>query len=110
VDTAGGPAPHPLDSDVDSVVVLDARACDAAATAWCEGVRALLLGGDAAIVTCDVARISGPAADVVDTLARLQLTALRCGGEIRLVRAGPSLLALLELAGLADVLPVDDRR
>jgi hypothetical protein len=105
VDTAG-PARHPPDREVDEVVVLDALACDAATTAWCVRVRSLLLDGHSVVVTCDVGLFSGRASDVVDTLARLQLTALRCGGRIRLCRAGPSLLALLELVGLAEVLPV----
>lgn len=47
-----------------------------------------------------------PAAGVdfttVDHLARLQLTARRLGGEIRLTAVSPRLRELLDLAGLGD--------
>ncbi|HEV2783464.1 MAG TPA: hypothetical protein VGX25_29110, partial [Actinophytocola sp.] len=56
------------------------------------------------VLSCDVELRSGSAAEVVDALARLQLTALRCGGRIRLRRVDPALLALLELAGLTELL------
>jgi hypothetical protein len=42
---------------------------------------------------------------VVDALARLQLAARRYGCSIRVHGTGPDLGALLELVGLADVLP-----
>lgn len=44
------------------------------------------------------------AADVVDRLARLQLTAIECGSRIRLHTTDPALIALLELFGLTEVL------
>ena len=59
---------------------------------------------------CDVGHISGSAVDVLDTLARLQLTARRCGGQIRLRHAEPSLVMFLELIGLGAALPVDDEQ
>jgi anti-anti-sigma regulatory factor len=72
--------------------------------AWCARVRATLEGGATRVVICDVGQIAGRASSVVDALARLQLTARRCGGEIRFRHASPGLLELLELVGLADVL------
>ena len=53
---------------------------------------------------CEVERLSGSADEVINVLARLQLTALECGGRIRLRSVDPELLALLELVGLAEVL------
>ena len=42
----------------------------------------------------------------VDALARLQLLACRMGWELRLEKATDELVELIELAGLAEVLPV----
>lgn len=41
---------------------------------------------------------------VVDALARLQLTARRCGGMLQVRVVGAELLGLLALVGLAEVL------
>ncbi|HZT90525.1 MAG TPA: hypothetical protein VFA05_00650 [Gaiellaceae bacterium] len=48
--------------------------------------------------------------DVVDALARLELAARRRGVRIVVVGASADLRALIELAGLSDVLPVEPRR
>lgn len=76
--------------------------------AWCDRVRALLAERPGAVVLCDVAQLSGPALDVLEALARLRLTAAGCGGRILLRHADPALLALLELAGLAELLQPED--
>jgi hypothetical protein len=89
------------------VVVLAAPADRHAATAWCERVRSLLRAEPGAVVRCDVRQLSGSAAEVVDALARLRLVALGCGGQIRLRRADPALLTVLEALGFADLLPPD---
>jgi hypothetical protein len=86
------------------VVALAAPADRRAATVWCERVRSLLLAEPGAVVSCDVGQLSGSAADVVDALARLRLVALGCGGQLRLRRADPALLTLLDLLGFADLL------
>jgi anti-anti-sigma regulatory factor len=106
VDTSPEP-PGPSGCDADPVIVVGARP-GASRSASCERVRHLLVDGSATVVICDVAQISGPAVDVLDTLARLQLTARRCGGQIRLRHAQPQLVQLLELTGLAVALPVVD--
>ena len=67
--------------------------------AWCDEVRLLLVDGSHAVVRCDVHAIAGRAADVLDALARLQLTARRHGGEIHLHGADAALIAILELVG-----------
>jgi hypothetical protein len=93
---------------VDPEVALSTQANETATSAWCERVRELLADRRAGTVSCDVEQLTGSAAEVINALARLQLTALGCGGQIRLRQADPALLALLELAGLADVLVVGE--
>lgn len=66
----------------------------------CEDVCALLGATDAEVVVCDVAGLGRPGLGAVELLARLQLTARRAGGRIRLRDPGPALLALLDLVGL----------
>lgn len=53
------------------------------------------------LVLCDVAGIGPPGLAAVDVLARMQLTARRAGGRIRLRDPDPALRALLGLVGLA---------
>lgn len=54
-------------------------------------------------VICDVGGLTQVNLAVVDVLARLQLTARRLGGRLRLHGAPPELLALLVLVGLDEV-------
>jgi hypothetical protein len=89
------------------VVVLGAPADEATTMVWCDRVRTLLRAAPGAVVSCDIGRLSGSAAEVVEALARLRLVALAGGGQIRLRRADPALLALLDLLGFADLLPPD---
>jgi hypothetical protein len=46
---------------------------------------------------------------VVDALARLQLAARRSGGGVRVYDAPAELVQVLDLAGLADVVPCEAR-
>ena len=62
----------------------------------------------APIVECDVGVIVEPDIDTVDALAHLALAARRVGCDLRLRDASPDLRALLDLAGLARVLPCAD--
>ncbi|MEU8970889.1 STAS domain-containing protein [Streptomyces monashensis] len=66
----------------------------------CAAVRALLEGGGQRVVVCDVGGLAPPGLGAVDLLARLELTARRAGGRIRLRDPAPALLALLDLVGL----------
>lgn len=88
---------------MDSLLVLCARADDAATAVWCDLVRAALAADPGGVVSCDVSRLTGSAVEVVNALARLQLTALHRGGRLRILRADPALCALLELVGLGSV-------
>jgi ABC-type transporter Mla MlaB component len=73
-----------------------------------ERVRVLLELCDADVIVYDVAALVDPDAVTVDALARLQLAARRCGHRIRLRHACAELRDLLDLMGLADVVPCVD--
>lgn len=71
------------------------------ATGLCDEVRSLLGATGAPVVVCDVGGLGPPGLAAVDLLARLQLTARRAGGRIRLRDPDPALRALLDLVGLS---------
>lgn len=73
-----------------------------ARTVLCAQVRRLLARGGIDVVTCDV---SQAVADLgaVDALARLQLTAQRLGGRIRLRAAPADLAELIDFVGAPRV-------
>lgn len=75
--------------------------------ALCEAVVVALAGAGAVI--CDVSAVRPVDARLVEVLARLQLTARRHGGSVRVRGADPRLLLLLAFTGLAGVIPVEDR-
>ena len=58
------------------------------------------------MAVCDVEAVEAPDAVTIDALARLQLTAQRMGCRVELRHAGPALLDLLVLTGLAEVIPL----
>ncbi|GGQ80640.1 STAS domain-containing protein [Streptomyces pilosus] len=71
----------------------------------CDALRALLDSGGAegaaaGVVVCDVGGLGPPGLAAVELLARLQLTARRTGGRIRLRDPSRALCALLDLVGL----------
>ena len=57
-------------------------------------------------IVCDVGSLA-PDAVTIDALARLQLTARRLGGEVRLRHASSELQELLDFVGLRAVLRVE---
>ncbi|WSR01309.1 STAS domain-containing protein [Streptomyces sp. NBC_01210] len=73
----------------------------------CAELSARLRGADVAAevteVICDLGGLTHPDLAAVDAVARLQLTARRLGGRIRLRDTGPELRALLDLVGLGEV-------
>src|SRR4051794_22252756 len=71
----------------------------------CACVAALLEARGSRVVVCDVAAVGRPDAGTVGALARLQLTARRLGGRIRLRHASPELRELLSFLGLDEVVP-----
>lgn len=75
--------------------------------ALCSRVSSVLECDGSDVVVCDVGALERPDLTAVDALARLQLTARRAGGHIRLLHAGDRLRELLDLVGLDDVLLLD---
>jgi hypothetical protein len=71
--------------------------------ALCNGVRVLSEAHDVEAVICDVGNVVAPDASAVDALARLELTARRCGCRVILCNACRDLTSLLALTGLDDV-------
>ena len=100
--SAASPAPGTL------VLVVGGTVVRTDAPSLCLELRRLVGQGDGRIVICDVGAVT-PDVDTIHVLARLQLTARRLGGRILLREASDCLKALLDLAGLREVLAcVDD--
>lgn len=76
---------------------------------WCERLDEVLevLDAPGTIVPCDVQAVEGTAAEVLEVLARLQLSALRRGAGIQLRNPDDALVDLLELTGLTGLIPVE---
>jgi anti-anti-sigma regulatory factor len=83
-------------------IAVRGRIDDAAVARLCARVRAAVEGGPDEVV-CDAARLSEASLAAISLLARLQLTARRLGGRVRVRNASPELHDLLALAGLCDV-------
>lgn len=102
-----------VDAMTPAVLVLAGPVTREQVPGLCEALRALLEaeagggasrgggGGREPVVVCDVAGLGPPGLGSVELLARLQLTARRAGGRIRLREPAPALLAFLDLVGLA---------
>jgi hypothetical protein len=75
-------------------------------TGLCNRVNRVLQGGSASVVLCDVGALTDPDLISIDALARMQLTAFRLGGQLRLRHASTQLRGLLALTGLHEVLPI----
>ncbi|MEU4090873.1 STAS domain-containing protein [Streptomyces sp. NPDC026673] len=101
------PAPPPSAPRPDggpAVLVLTGRLDRAGIPPLVERLRALLRERGGGTVLCDVGGLEGaPDAVLIDALARLQLTARRHGGRIRLCGAGSALRGLLALTGLGEL-------
>ncbi|GAA3129987.1 STAS domain-containing protein [Streptomyces echinatus] len=89
-----------MDAKTPAVLVLPGPVRRDEVPGFCAELRALLKGGGTGVVVCDVGGLGPPGLAVVDLLARLELTARRAGGRIRLRDADPALHALLDLVGL----------
>ena len=87
------------------VLVLDESVGPVDLPALCAYLRQRLVETDADQVVCEVRGLRRPTITTLDILARLQLTARRLGCQLRLRHPDPRLRALLELAGLSDVIP-----
>jgi ABC-type transporter Mla MlaB component len=68
--------------------------------ALCERAERVLKAGPGSSLDCDVADLGSPDLATIEALARVELTAMRLGGDIRLRGASVELLELLALCGL----------
>ena len=75
----------------------------------CERLRLLVDESNFDVVNCDVRALAANVV-AVEALAHLRLTARRAGCRIRLRRPSHELVGLLDLCGLADVLPTGGLR
>jgi hypothetical protein len=93
------------------VLVVGAPIADGDAAVLCARLGALVTtaGGAGMEVVLDVRDLRADARGV-EALARLALTARRCGARISLRGAADELLALLAFCGLRGVLPLDGLR
>ena len=93
-----------VDAMTPAVLVLTGPVTRDEVTGLCDDVRALLEATGArgpCVVVCDVGGLGPPGLGTVDLLARMELTARRAGGRIRLRDPDPALRALLDLVGLS---------
>lgn len=102
--SCGAPAGLPVvDAMTPPVLVLSGPLTRDGVSGPCDALRALLDSGGgsgAGVVVCDVGGLGPPGLAAVELLARLQLTARRTGGRIRLRDPSRALSALLDLVGL----------
>ncbi|MYU25747.1 STAS domain-containing protein [Streptomyces sp. SID8352] len=98
--SAGPRRPSSVDTETPPVLVLSGPVSPAGTPRRCAELRALLAAARTGVVVCEVAGLGPPGLAAVDLLARLELTARRAGGRIRLRGAGPALRGLLDLVGL----------
>ena len=87
-----------------SVVVRVRDTTTSARALLCAQVRRLLSQAGIDVVTCDVTGVP-PNLTALDALARLQLTASRLGGRIRLRGTSADITRLIDFAGVDEVLP-----
>ena len=95
--------PSPPSRPSTGVLVIAGPIGPADAARLCVQLHDVLMTSDAAVVVCDVRGLAAGAV-AVDALARLQLTARRLGGRIRLRNVSHELDELLAFAGLAEAL------
>jgi ABC-type transporter Mla MlaB component len=89
-----------VDATTPAVLVLPGLVTRDEVPRLCDDVRAWLEVTGSGVVVCDVGGLGPPGLAAVDVLARLELTARRAGGRIRLRNPDPALRALLDLVGL----------
>lgn len=90
------------------VFVVDGPLAPADVPGLCRRVRALMDQPGGTQVVCDVGALVVPDGVAVDALARLQLAARRRGCRVALRHAPAELLELLALAGLTEIVPLEN--
>jgi STAS domain len=90
------------------VVVIDGPLTRHDVAGLCAAARRLLTTRDVSEITYDVGAAVAPDLTAIDAVARLELTARRAAGSIRVRRASGELRALLAAVGLCDVVALCD--
>ncbi len=101
----GPPRPPPPAGFV--VVIIEGPIAPDGIQPLCDRVRSVLGARPRARVICDVGAIGDPDAVTVEALARMQLTATRLGSAIVLRDPCADLARLLDLCGMAAVVPLE---
>ncbi len=101
------PLPEPSAEPGENVLSIGGTVARADIPVLCERLGVLLASKAPDVLVCDLKALTHVDLATVEALARLQLTARRAGGQIRLRHASPDLQALLVLTGLSEVLPLD---
>ncbi|MFC7547664.1 STAS domain-containing protein [Plantactinospora sp. GCM10030261] len=89
----------------ETTVVLPATVTRADIPDLCARAADLLRDAGRGTVLCEVSGVARPDVVTVEALARLRLTARRYGRRLLVCGAGPDLLRIIALLGLADALP-----
>lgn len=100
-------AARPPAPDV-AVLVVEGPPTPADIPGLCERARALMERDGVRSLVCDVGGHAMADAVTVEALARLQLAARRRGCQVSLRGASIDLLGLLSLAGLTDIVPLEE--
>lgn len=101
-------SPRQAFGERDAILLIAGVADSARPSGLCESARLILADTGTDLLVCDVNALTRPDVGTVDALARLTLVAKHLGGEVLLLDAPHELRELLDLAGLADVVPCVD--
>lgn len=104
------PTGHTRVADAGISFTVGAAVARADIPALCGDLADLLRGRPPGTVACHVAAVASPDVVTVEALARLRLTARRHGWRFVVRDAGPALLRLMALLGLAEVLAEPGRQ
>jgi len=104
---ASAVVPSPAPAHAPAILTIGGRIVASDAPGLCDGARLALDGRAGEPLVCDVGAVASMDAGTVDAIARVALGARRLGSPIRLRDASAELRGLLDLMGLADVVPCE---
>jgi hypothetical protein len=104
---ASAVVPSPATVPAPAILAIGGRIVASDAPGLCEGARRALHGRAGEPLVCDVGAVASTDVGTVEAIARVALGARRLGSPIRLRAASPELRGLLDLMGLADVVPCE---
>jgi ABC-type transporter Mla MlaB component len=99
--------PAPATNPSPATLTIRGRIAAADARPLCDDASKLLAERAGDILVCDVKGLVATDAGTVDALCRLALIARRLGSPIVLQGASPELCALIDLMGLANIVPCE---